>query len=147
MWSAELTPNTNQNMTFNPIKDGTLGAASQKIGVDLTMMHLLTQFVGNPSRNVTCRVHTRHPPKYDLWPYKRWNTVGSIKKKTCVWIWLWCTSILFDRNPSRNVTCRAAWHPPKYVIWPYKRWITGGSITKNNRSVDLTLMHLHTKFF
>ena len=35
---------------------------------------------------------------------------------------------------------------PKYDIWPYKRQNTGGSITKNNRCVDFTKIHLHTKF-
>ena len=30
MWPADLIPETNQNMTFNPTKDGTLGAASPK---------------------------------------------------------------------------------------------------------------------
>ena len=48
--------------------------------VDLTMMHISTKFERNPSRNVACRAHTRFPPKYDLWPYKRWNTGGSISK-------------------------------------------------------------------
>ena len=30
MWPAERTQDFHQNMTFDPIKDGTLGAASQK---------------------------------------------------------------------------------------------------------------------
>ena len=34
MWPAERTQDVHQNMTFDPIKDGTLGAASPKtIGV------------------------------------------------------------------------------------------------------------------
>ena len=34
MWPAEHTQDFHQNMTFDPIKDGTLGAASPKtIGV------------------------------------------------------------------------------------------------------------------
>ena len=47
--------------------------------VDLTTMHICTKYERNPSRNVACRVHT-FPPKYDLWPYKRRNTGGSITK-------------------------------------------------------------------
>ena len=35
---------------------------------------------------------------------------------------------------------------PKYNLWPYKRRNTAGSITKNNRHVDFTKIHIHTKF-
>ena len=45
--------NVNQNMTFDPIKDGTLGAASPKTiygCVDLTMMHICTKLERNRSR-------------------------------------------------------------------------------------------------
>ena len=53
----------------------------------------------------------------------------------------------FRRNPSRNVACRAhTIFPPKYDLWPYTRRNTGGSITKNNRPVEFTMIHLHTKF-
>ena len=49
----------------------------------------------------------------------------------------------FERNPSRNVACRAHTRfPPKYDIWPCKRLNTGGSITKNNKCVDFTMIHL-----
>ena len=85
---------------------------------------------------------------YDLWPYKRQNTGGSITKNyrsvdlTMMHI---CTKL--ERNPSRNVACRAHKRfPPKYDLWPYKRRNTGGSITKNNRHVEFTMIHLHTKF-
>ena len=76
---AHTYKNVNQNMTFDPIKDGTLGGSITKNYrcVDLTMMHI---FERNPSRNVACRAHTIFPPKYDLWPYKRRNTGGSITK-------------------------------------------------------------------
>ena len=163
-------------------------------------MHICTKFERNPSRYVASRMHTIFPPKYDLWPYKRWNTGGSItknnrhveftkihrhtkferkpprnavvKEHTRMWtkIWPWpykrrktggsitkhyrcvelnmmhiCTK--FERNPSRNVACRAHTRfPPKYDLWPYKRWNTGGSITQNNRRVEFTMIHLHTKF-
>ena len=55
-----------------------------------------------------------------------------------------CTK--FERNPSRNVACRAHTFPPKYDLWPYKRRNTGGSITKTYRCVDLTMMHICTQF-
>ena len=52
-----------------------------------------------------------------------------------------------ERNLSRNVACRAhTRYPPKYDLWPYKRRNTGGSITKNNKRVEFTKIHLHTKF-
>ena len=85
--------------------------------------------------------------KYDLWPYKRRNTEGSITKNyryvdlTVIHI---CEK--FERNPSRNVACRAHTFPPKYDLWPYKRRNTRGSITKNNRHEDFTKIHLHTKY-
>ena len=94
--------------------------------------------------------HTQEcQPKYDLWPYKRWNTGGSSAKNyRCVDLTMMmhiCTK--FERNPSRNVACRAhTTFPPKYDLWPYKRWNTGGSITKNYRCVDFTKIHLHTEF-
>ena len=87
-------------------------------------------------------------PKYDLWPYKRWNTGGSITiKYRCVDLTMMHICTKFERNPSRNVACRAhTRYPPKYDLWPYKRRNTGGSITKNNRRVEFSKIHLHTKF-
>ena len=35
---------------------------------------------------------------------------------------------------------------PKYSFWPYKRRTTGGSITKKYGCVDLTMMHICSKF-
>ena len=87
-------------------------------------------------------------PKYDIWPYKKRNTGGSITKiYRCVDLTMMHICTKFERNPSRNVACRAHTRfPPKYDLWPYKRRNTGGSITKNNRRVDFTKIHLHTKF-
>ena len=116
--------------------------------VDLTMMHICTKFERNLSRNVACRAHKRFPPKYDLWPYKRWNTGGRITKNyTCVHLTMMHICTKFERNLSRNVACRAHKRfPPKYDLWPYKRRNTGGSITKNNKRVDFTKIHLTTKY-
>ena len=76
--------------------------------VDLAMMHICTKFLRNPSRNVACRVHVRFPPKYDLWPYKRWNTGGSITKNNrSVDFTKIQLHTKFDRNPSRNAAVRA----------------------------------------
>ena len=87
-----------------------------------------------------------YEPKYDLWPYKRWNTGGSITKNyRCIDLTLMHICTKFERKPSRNVACRAHRFPPKYDIWPYKRQNTGGSITKMNRCVDFTKIHLQTK--
>ena len=99
----------NQNKTFDPIKDGTPGGSITKKYrcVDLTMMHICTKFERNPSRNVACRAHTRFPPKYDLWPYKRRNTGGSITKNyrrvdfTKIHL-----HTKFERNLSRNAAVR-----------------------------------------
>ena len=89
-----------------------------------------------------------YEPKYDLWPYKGRNTEGSITKNyRCVDLTVMHICEKFERNPSRNVACRAHTRfPTKYDIWPYKRRNTGGSITKNNRRVDYTTIHLHSKF-
>ena len=60
MWLAERTQHFHQNMTFDPIKDGTLGAALPKIRhVDFTKIHLHTKYERNPSRNAAVRAHTR----------------------------------------------------------------------------------------
>ena len=59
MWPAERTINFHQNMTFDPIKDGTLGAASPNKRVDFTKIHLHTKYERNPSRNAAVRAHTR----------------------------------------------------------------------------------------
>ena len=87
-------------------------------------------------------------PKYDLWPYKRRNTGGSITKNyRCVELTMMHICPKFERNPSINVACRAhTTFPPKYDLWPYKRRNAGGSITKKNRRVDFTKIHLHTKY-
>ena len=87
-------------------------------------------------------------PKYYLWPYKRRNTWGSITKNyRCVDLTMMHICTKFERNPSRNVACRAHTRfPPKYDLWPYKRRNTGGSIIKNYRRVDITKIHLYTKF-
>ena len=97
---------------------------------------------------MACRAHKRFPPKYDLWPYKRRNTRGSITKKNKR---VDFTEIhlhpKYERNPSRNAADRAHTRfPPKYDLWPYKRRNTAGSITTNYRCVDLTMMHICTKF-
>ena len=79
--------------------------------------------------------------KYDLWPYKRSNTGGSITKNyRCVDLTMMHICTKFERNPSRNVACRA--HrtiPPKYDLLPYKRRNIEGSITKTYRCVDIWL--------
>ena len=109
-------------------------------------MHICEKFERNQSRNVACRAHT-FPPKYDLWPYKRRNTGGSITKNYgCVDLTMMHICENFERNPIKKCACRAHTFPPKYDIWPYKRLNTEGSITKNNRCVDFTKIHLHTKF-
>ena len=80
--SAHKTMTNENYLTWDPIKNGILKAASPKtivLSVYFTMMHLRTKFE-EKKRNVSCRPHTRHQPKYDLWPYKRRNTGGSITK-------------------------------------------------------------------
>ena len=119
--------------------------------VELSMMHICTNFERNPSRNVACRAHTRFPPKYDLWPYKRRNTGGSITKNNRrvdfyqdtppykIWkksIKKWSCYLL-----ERTQECE-----PNYDLWPYKRRNTEGSPTKNYRCVDLTVIHICDKF-
>ena len=89
--------------------------------------------------------HTQCEPKYDLWLYKRRNTGGITKNHRCVDLTMMHICTTFERNPSRNVACRAHIFPPKYDIWPYKRRNTGGSITKTYRCVDLTMMHICEK--
>ena len=112
------------------------------------MKHICTNFQRNPPRNVSCRAYPGFPPKYNLWPYKRRNTGGSITKNCrCVDFTMMHICTKFERNLSRNVACRA--HdifPPKYDLWPYKSRNTGGSITKNFRRVYFTKIHLHTKY-
>ena len=111
-------------------------------------MHICTKCERNLSRNVACRAHTRYQPKYDLWPYKRRNTGGSITKNNrCVEFTKIHLHTKFERKPSRNAVVRA--HTRMWTkIWPspYKRRNTGGSITKNYRCVDLTMMRICTKF-
>ena len=106
-------------------------------------MHICKKF----ERIVACRAHTRFPPKYDFWPYKRRNTEGSITKNyRCVDLTMMHICTKFE-----NKICQEMWpavhtFPPKYDLWPYKRRNTEGSITKNYRCVDLTMMHICTKF-
>ena len=71
-------------------------------------------------------------PKYDLWPYKRRNTGGSITKTyRCVALTMMHICTKFERNPSRNVACRAHTFPSKYDLWPYKRRNTWGQHHQN----------------
>ena len=187
-------------MTFDPIKDGTLRAASQKLEVcrfdydahlykiwkksvkkcglqsahistkydlwpnkrrntggsitknnrrvDFTMIHLHTNMKEIRQEMQLLERTQECEPKYDLWPYTRRNTGGSITKNyRCVDLTMMHICTKFERNPSRNVACRAHTRfPPTYDLWPYKRWNTGGSITNNNKRVDFTKIHLHTKF-
>ena len=116
--------------------------------IDFTKIHLHPKFERNPSRMQLLERTQECESKYNLWPYKRRNTGGSITKNyRCVDLTIMHICTKFERNPSRNVACRAHTRfPPKYDIWPYKRRNTGGSITKNNRRVDSTKIHLHTKF-
>ena len=111
-------------------------------------MHMCTKFEKNLSRNVACTVHIKFPPKYDLWPYKRQNTGGSItKNKRRVELPRY-TSIknLTEIHQEMQLLERTQECEPKYDLWPYKRRYTGGSITKNYSCVDLTMMHICTKF-
>ena len=100
---------SNQHMTFDPIRDGPLGAASPKNYrcVYLTIMHLYSNFKTNPSRNVASRAHTRQQSKYDLWPCKRRTTRASITKN---YRRVEFTKIhlhrKFESNPSRNGAAR-----------------------------------------
>ena len=114
--------------------------------VDFTKIHLHKKYERNPSKNAVVRAHTSFHQN-DLWPYKRRNIGGSITKNyRSVELTIMHICKKFERNPSRNVACRAHtnfW--PKYDLWPYKRRNTGGSSTKNNRCVDFTKIHLHAK--
>ena len=104
--------------------------------VDLSMMHICTKFERNPSRNVACRAHTRFPPKYDLWPYKRRNTGGSITKNyrrvdfTKIHL-----HTKFERNPSRNAAVRAhtrMWRGSVTLLNPkYPPAVPAGGYNKN----------------
>ena len=89
-----------------------------------------------------------HPPKYDLWPYKRRNTGGSITKNNrCVdFTKIHLHKTLKEiRQEMQLLECTQECEQ-KYDLWPYKRRNTEGSITKNYRCVDLTMMHICTKF-
>ena len=141
MQLLERTQECQQNNDLWPYKRrNTEGSITKNYRcVDLTMMHIFTKFERNLSRNVACRAHNKFPPKYDLGPYKRWNTGGSITKNnrrvdfTKIHL-----QAKYERNSSRNAAVRAHTRMgPKYDLWPYKRWNTGGSITKNYRCVDI----------
>ena len=143
-YAAEHTQECEPKYDLWPYKRWNTGGSITKNYrcVDLTMMHICTKFERNSSRNVACRAHT-FPPKYDLWPYKRRNTRGSITKTyRCVDLTMMHICEKIERNPSRNVACRAH---TNMTFDPIKD-NTGGSITKNNKCVDFTKIHLHTKF-
>ena len=116
--------------------------------VEFTMIHCYTKFERKPPRNAVVKEHTRMWTKIWPWPYKRRNHGGSITKQDrCVELTMMHICTKFERNPSRNVACRAHTRfPSKYDLRPYKRRNTGGSVTKNNRCLDFTKIHLHTKF-
>ena len=151
MWPAERTQEYESKYILWPYKRrNTEGSITKNYRcVDLTVMHICENFERNPSRNVACRVHTRFPTKYDLWPYKRRNTGGSITKNNRrVDFFKIHLHTKFERNPSRmQLLERTQECEPKYDLWPYKRRNTGGSITKNNRCVDLTKIHHHKKIW
>ena len=123
--------------------------------VDLTMMHICTIFERNPSRNVACSAHTRFPPKYDPWPYKRRNTRGSITKNnrrvdfTKIYL-----HTKFERNPSRNAAVRA--HTRMWRQSILRQYLPGdtinynqdisrlaGRVLKNVQEFDHTPMLMH----
>ena len=139
----------NQNRTFDPIKDGTLGAASPKpIGVYIWLWCTSVQNLKEIRQEMWPAECTHFHQNNDLWPYKRRNTGGSITKTyRCVDLTMMhiCEKIKeihqemwpaertqnFDQNMTSD---------------PIKRLNTGGSITKNKKCVDFTKIHLHTKF-
>ena len=93
-------------------------------------------------------------PIFSRWPYKRpykrRNTGGSITKNNRR---VDFTKILYtskqnikEISQEMQLLERTQECEPKYDLSPYKRWNTGGSITKNYRCVDLTMMHICTKF-
>ena len=68
--------------------------------------------------NLHTSTKTRHPPKYDLWPYKRQNTGGSITKSNrCVHFINIHLHTKCERNPSRNAA----------VKLHTKMWRSGGN--------------------
>ena len=114
-----------QHMTFDPIKDGTLGAASPTtIGVEILTRYTSIQNLKEIRQEMQLLERTQEcEPKYDLWPYKRRNTGGSITKNyMCVDVTMMHVCPKFEINPSWNVACRGhKIFPPKYDLWPYKR--------------------------
>ena len=68
-------------------------------------------------------MHTRRISKYDLWPYKRRNTGGSITK---IYGLVDYTKLhlrsKFEQNPVKNVVYKAdTLHPKKYGPFPYRK--------------------------
>ena len=110
MQLLECTQECEPKYDFSPYKRrNTEGSITKNYRwVDLSMMHICTKFERNPSRNVACRAHNKFPPKYDLWPYKRRNTGGSITTKTRgVKQRYTSMDTKFERNPWRNAAVRA----------------------------------------
>ena len=70
--------------------------------------------------------------QYDLWPYKRRNTEGSITKNyRCVDLIVMHICEKYERNPSRNVACRAHTRfPPKMTFDPIKDGTLGAALPK-----------------
>ena len=132
-------------------KEG-LNSITFNSSVELTKIHLHTKFERNPYRNADERAHTRMSTKNDLWSYKRRNTGGSnTKRPGRVDFTKIHHHTKFERNPYRNAAVRVhtnMWHKDinQNYLWPYKRRNTGGSTTKNTRWVELTKIHLPTKF-
>ena len=65
--------------------------------------------------------HTLNEAEYDLWPYKRRNTEGSITKSyRFVDLTVMHVCEKFDRNQSRNVACEKhkISHKISTKIWP-----------------------------
>ena len=83
------------------------------------------------------RAHTRQA-KYDLWPYKRHTTGGSITENyTCVHLTMMDLLPKSERDPSRNVASRAhTRQQSKYDLWPCKRRTTGASKIQFHRKFE-----------
>ena len=78
------------------------------------------------------RAHTRVPPKYDLWPYKRRNTGGSITKNNRRVDFAMITSIqnMKEIRQEMQLLERTQQCEPKYDLWPYNRRNTGAASPK-----------------
>ena len=137
-------------MTFDPIKDGTLGAPSPKIrGVKILPRYTAIQNLKEIRQEMQLLQRTQQcEPKYNLWPYKRRNTGAALPRTIGVSILPRNTSIqnLKEIRQELQLLERTQECEPKYDLWPYKRRNTGGSITKNYSCVDLTIMHMCLTF-